>query len=84
MIRLYRFLRPFRVVIAAILVLVLLQSLSDLYLPTLMADIVDNGIRNKDISYMMRTGGIIAGQPLTAKMMKRILSSKGLGEEPLK
>ena len=44
MIRLYRFLRPFRAAIAAILVLVLLQALSNLYLPTLTADIVDKGI----------------------------------------
>src|SRR5438552_2827635 len=59
MIRLYRFLRPFRAAIAAILVLVLLQSLSNLYLPTLMADIVDKGIVRKDISYIMRVGGVM-------------------------
>src|SRR5438105_7129937 len=60
MIRLYRFLRPFRAAIAAILVLVLLQSLSSLYLPTLTADIVDKGIvHKKDIAYILRVGGVM-------------------------
>ena len=59
MIRLYRFLRPFRAAIAAILVLVLLQSLSNLYLPTLTADIVDKGIVHKDITYILRVGAVM-------------------------
>jgi ATP-binding cassette, subfamily B, multidrug efflux pump len=59
MIRLYRFLRPFRAAIAAILVLVLLQALSNLYLPTLTADIVDKGIVHKDIAYILRVGGVM-------------------------
>src|SRR5918911_4739966 len=59
MIRLYRFLRPFRAAIAAILVLVLLQSLSTLYLPTLTADIVDKGIVHKDIMYILQVGGVM-------------------------
>src|ERR687883_46661 len=59
MLRLYRFLRPFRAAIAAILVLVLLQSLSTLYLPTLTADIVDKGIVHKDIMYILQVGGVM-------------------------
>src|SRR5919204_679166 len=59
MIRLYRFLRPFRAAIAAILVLVLLQSLSTLYLPTLTADIVDKGIVRKDITYILQVGAVM-------------------------
>src|ERR671934_887235 len=59
MIRLYRFLRPFRAAIAAILVLVLLQALSTLYLPTLTADIVDKGIVHKNITYILQVGGVM-------------------------
>src|SRR5437588_5077523 len=59
MIRLYRFLRPFRAAIAAILVLVLLQSLSNLYLPTLTADIVDKGIVHKNITYILQVGAVM-------------------------
>src|SRR5919202_1463815 len=59
MIRLYRFLRPFRAAITAILVLVLLQALSNLYLPTLTADIVDKGIVHKDITYILQVGVVM-------------------------
>ena len=59
MIRLFRFLKPFRLFIAVVLVLVFLQSLANLYLPTLMADIVDTGIVNGDTNYILRTGGVM-------------------------
>src|ERR671932_2902858 len=59
MIRLYRFLRPFRAAFAAILGLVVLQALSNLYLPTLTADIVDKGIVHKDITYILQVGGVM-------------------------
>src|SRR5260370_12887453 len=59
MIRLYRFLKPFRATIGVILLLTLLQSLANLYLPTLLASIVDTGIVNKDIGYIVREGGLM-------------------------
>ncbi|MGH2390371.1 MAG: ABC transporter ATP-binding protein [Chloroflexota bacterium] len=59
MIRLYRFLGPYKGTIACILALIFLQSLSNLYLPNLMADIVDIGIRNQDIGYILRVGGLM-------------------------
>ncbi|GLV59678.1 multidrug ABC transporter ATP-binding protein [Dictyobacter sp. S3.2.2.5] len=59
MIKLFRFLKPYRWYVAIVLVLVLLQSLSDLYLPTLMADIVDTGIVKGDNNYILRVGGFM-------------------------
>jgi ATP-binding cassette subfamily B protein len=59
MIRLYRFLQPFRAAIAAIVVLVLLQSLASLYLPTLTAAIVDTGIAHKNVGYIVSTGEVM-------------------------
>ncbi len=59
MIRLLRFLKPYRAVVALVLVLAFLQSLANLYLPTLMADIVDNGIIKGDNDYILRIGGIM-------------------------
>ncbi|MFC6457267.1 ABC transporter ATP-binding protein [Paenibacillus vulneris] len=53
------FLQPYRWPAAAVLVLIFLQSLSDLYLPTLMADIVDKGIVEGDIPYIFRIGGFM-------------------------
>ncbi len=56
MIKLYKFLKPFTFLIAAVLLLVFLQTLSELYLPTLMSDIVDIGIVRGDTAYILRTG----------------------------
>lgn len=59
MIRLFRNLMPGRLAVVGILAFVFLQSLSSLYLPTLMADIVDSGVRNKDTGYILRIGGLM-------------------------
>ena len=44
MLKLSGYLKPYRLGVAAALVLILLQTLAELYLPTLLADIVDQGI----------------------------------------
>jgi len=59
MIKLFRFLKPFAWSVAAVLALVFLQSLADLYLPTLMSDIVDIGIVKGDTQYILRVGGLM-------------------------
>jgi ATP-binding cassette subfamily B multidrug efflux pump len=59
MMKLFRNLRPFAPSIAIVLALVSLQSLSELYLPTLMADIVDTGIVKGDTAYILRVGGFM-------------------------
>ena len=56
---LLRFLKPYRMPVAFVLVLVFLQSLANLYLPTLMADIVDTGIVKSDTTYILHVGGIM-------------------------
>lgn len=45
--------------IAFVFLLVFLQSLSELYLPTLMADIVNIGILKGDTSYIVKLGGLM-------------------------
>ena len=59
MIRPFRFLKPFRAQIVLVLLLAFLQSVANLYLPTLMADIVDKGIVTGDNDYILRIGGIM-------------------------
>lgn len=59
MIKLFRFLKPFMLAIAIILVLVFIQTLTDLYLPTLMSDIIDKGVMQGDTDYIWRTGGLM-------------------------
>ena len=53
------FLKPFRVLIGFVLILVLLQSLSELYLPTLMSDIVDKGVVTGNTHYIWKIGGFM-------------------------
>lgn len=59
MIKLFRFLKPYRLQVALVLLLVFLQSLAELYLPTLMADIVDHGVVQGDTPYIWRVGGLM-------------------------
>ncbi|HEY2669771.1 MAG TPA: ABC transporter ATP-binding protein [Rugosimonospora sp.] len=50
-------LRPYRGPITLIVLLQLVQTLATLYLPTLNADIIDNGVVTGDTGYIVRTGG---------------------------
>jgi len=59
MINLFKFLKPYRISVFFVLILLFLQSLSELYLPTLMSDIVDIGIVNGDVNYIIRVGGLM-------------------------
>jgi len=59
MLKLFRFLRPYRATIALVMALVLLQSLAELYLPTLMSDIVNKGVVHGDTGYIWRMGGFM-------------------------
>jgi ATP-binding cassette subfamily B protein len=51
------FLRPYGRWLLAIVVLQLLGTIAALYLPSLNADIIDNGIAKGDTGYIVRTGG---------------------------
>lgn len=53
------FLRPYRLQVCAIVFFIFLLCLSNLYLPTLMSDIVDTGIIKGDVAYILRTGGFM-------------------------
>ena len=59
MLKILRYIKPYRVSIAFVFGLVFLQALADLYLPTLMADIVNNGIVKGDTSYIWAIGGLM-------------------------
>ncbi len=59
MIKLLRFMKPYRATLVLILVLAAVQALSNLYLPNLMADIVDNGIAKNNTGYIWQIGGLM-------------------------
>ncbi|MEU1665001.1 ABC transporter ATP-binding protein [Streptomyces sparsogenes] len=60
LVRLIRaYLRPYTRSIALIVVLQLVQTLATLYLPTLNADIIDDGVVKGDTGYILRVGGVM-------------------------
>lgn len=56
-----RFLLQYKLFITIIFVFVLLQSFTQLLLPTLMGDIVDNGVVIGDIPYIWKIGALMLG-----------------------
>ncbi len=85
MLKLYRYLKPFRVSIVIVFILVFLQTVGDLYLPTLMADIIDKGVMEGNTNFIWKIGGLmllIAGGGTICAIFASFLSSKaavGLG-----
>ncbi|MHA6260138.1 ABC transporter ATP-binding protein [Sporosarcina sp. CAU 1771] len=59
MIKILKNLTVYKWIVIAIFGLVFLQSMSELYLPTLMADIIDNGVVLGNIPYIWKIGGIM-------------------------
>jgi ATP-binding cassette subfamily B protein len=59
MIRLFRFLRRYIGMILLVFLLVFAQSMANLYLPTVLADIINNGIVKNDQNYILHQGGIM-------------------------
>lgn len=79
MIKLMKFLKPYRIPVAFVLILVFLQTLSELYLPTLMADIVDIGIVKGDTNYIIKIGGfmlLVAAGGMVCSVIASYLSSR--------
>ena len=60
MIRLLRtYLRPYWLQILIVLALLMVQAITNLTLPTLNADIINNGVVTGDTHYIMRVGGLM-------------------------
>ncbi|MCV2393326.1 ABC transporter ATP-binding protein/permease [Actinotalea sp. M2MS4P-6] len=60
LIRLLRsYLRPYAGPLSLVLVLQLLQAIANLFLPSLNADIIDNGVLQGDTGYILRIGGVM-------------------------
>lgn len=85
MLKLYRFLRPYSAMVAGVFIFVFLQTLADLYLPTLMSHIINDGVMQGDTGRIMRIGGLmllVAGGGAVCSILASFLSSRaavGLG-----
>ena len=54
-----QYVRPYRSLVAAVVVLQLISTLASLYLPTLNAVIIDDGVAKGDIKTIVRLGGLM-------------------------
>lgn len=79
MLKLVKFLKPYAGFVATVLILLFFQSMAELYLPTLMSDIVDKGIYNGDTNYILKIGGfmlLVAGGSALCTILASFISSK--------
>lgn len=85
MLRLFKFLKPYTAMIIAVLIFVFFQTLGDLYLPTLMSDIINDGVMQGNTAKIIQIGGfmlLVAGAGAVFAIIASFLSSKiamGLG-----
>jgi ATP-binding cassette subfamily B multidrug efflux pump len=59
MIKILTNLKPFAFTVVLVILFIFLQAMTELSLPTLMADIVDNGMMKGDTEYILRYGAIM-------------------------
>ena len=59
-----RYLKPHWPLLVAVVVFQFAQSLASLYLPSLTADIIDNGVAKGDTGYVLRVGMVMLGATL--------------------
>lgn len=82
MLRLFRFLQPYTGSLLLVVVFLFLQSLAELYLPTLMADVVNNGMLKGDNGYIWKYGGymllVVLGSSLCAVVGSYLSSITGM------
>lgn len=87
MINVLKHLRTYKWFLLLVFILIFLQAMSELYLPTLMGDIVDNGVVLGDIRYIWKMGGLMlfiaalgVGVSVAASYYSSIVSM-GLGRD---
>ncbi|MBW3112424.1 ABC transporter ATP-binding protein/permease [Bacillus sp. MCCB 382] len=87
MIKLLKHLSAYKWMVAGIFALIFIQSMSTLYLPTLMSDIIDKGVVVGDIPYIWKIGGfmlVVSALGAVASVVASYYSSKaaiGLGRD---
>ncbi len=59
MLKLFKGLKPYWLMVIGVLILVFISTMTDLALPDLMSDIVDTGIVQGDVSYILGRGGVM-------------------------
>jgi ATP-binding cassette, subfamily B, multidrug efflux pump len=87
MMKLLKNLSTYKWIVTAVLGLIFIQSMAELFLPTLMADIIDKGVVAGDTPYIWKIGGwmlLVSALGATASVFASYYSSKaamGLGRD---
>lgn len=68
------YLRPFKRNVAFVVLLLLVQAIANLYLPTLNADLINNGVAKGDIGYIWRAGAIMLGASVLVMLSSLVLA----------
>jgi len=79
MLKLFKHLKPYKWALIFIFCLIFVQTITDLYLPTLMSDIVDTGIVKNDTDYIIRVGIkmlVVSAIGVTASIIVSFLSAR--------
>jgi len=79
MIKLFRYLEKFKWLIFFTLLFMFVQAISELYLPTLMSEIVNNGMMKGDTAFIWKYGGymlLVAGASSISSIIGAFLSSR--------
>jgi len=50
-----------KLILVSLIAIIILKTVGTLYIPTLTADIINNGVIKGDVKYVLRTGSIMAG-----------------------
>lgn len=61
MLKLLKYFKFNKVIITSLVLVILLKTLGILYVPTLTASIVNNGVVKGDMNYVLKTGGLMIG-----------------------
>lgn len=87
MLKVYRNLKPYFLHLIGIVILIFLQVICDLYLPTIMSDIIDSGVMKEDVNYILQQGILmllISGGGVVCAVFSSLLSAQvsvGLGRK---
>jgi ATP-binding cassette subfamily B multidrug efflux pump len=79
MLKLFKYLKPFKLQAAIVVLLTAVQAISQLYLPNLMSDIINKGVVAQDIDFIIRTGLVMLGYTLVVTVctiLARLFASR--------
>ena len=65
------YLRPYQRQLFVVCVLLLIQAIANLYLPTLNADIINNGVVKGDTGYILQIGALMLAVTFLLAVAKR-------------